>query len=568
MTLTIRSRGALAPSGCGSVVGRLVGSLFFLVFLAAGLVALAFLGRAVVDEAATYRWPATACVIAGSTVAEQGGDSPYVPRVTYRYVVAGRELTGDRIRLTASSSSSYSDAQEVVDRYPVGAAATCRVDPADPSRAILEHSPPWMALILLVPLVFVAVGGGGLVVVWRRRQVGDPARPTSLARQASGAGTTVAALLFGGFFVAAGGVAFAFMFVVPMSRLVAARSWVETSCTVISSTVRSHASDDGTTYSVAILYEYRVEGRPYRSDRYRFTDWSSSGHAAKQAVVDRHPPGTKAVCFVDPAAPSRAVLERSFHPSYLLGLFPLLFVVAGSGVLVWAVRSRRAGPATAAGAARPAPSAAVSSSGQLQLEPAAGPWAKLVGMTFVCLFWNGIVSVFLWQLISAWQRGDREWGLALFLTPFVLVGLGLVGGVAYTFLALFNPRPHLSLATSHLRLGDRVELAWRFSGRASRIRRLVISFTGQEEATYRRGTDSHTDRQVFHRAVLVDTTLASEIERGSRQLELPSDSMHSVAASHNKIVWKVEVTGDIANWPDVGDSYEVTVHPHRPGESV
>lgn len=47
----------------------------------------------------------------------------------------------------------------------------------------------------------------------------------------------------------------------------------------------------------------------------------------------------------------------------------------------------------------------------------------VAGLTFVLLFWNGIVSVFVWQLVK-----DFQWFLALFLVPFVAVGLGILGG--------------------------------------------------------------------------------------------------------------------------------------------
>ncbi len=66
---------------------------------------------------------------------------------------------------------------------------------------------------------------------------------------------------------------------------------------------------------------------------------------------------------------------------------------------------------------------------------------KLIGMILIAAFWNGIVSVFLWQIVLSFRRGDPEWFLCLFMTPFVLVGLGLMAGVVYFLLALANPRP-------------------------------------------------------------------------------------------------------------------------------
>lgn len=52
-----------------------------------------------------------------------------------------------------------------------------------------------------------------------------------------------------------------------------------------------------------------------------------------------------------------------------------------------------------------------------------GRWklADLAAVTFINLFWNGIVGVFVFQLFTEFQ-----WFLALFLTPFVFIGLLLM----------------------------------------------------------------------------------------------------------------------------------------------
>ncbi|MCO6047243.1 hypothetical protein NG895_25365 [Aeoliella sp. ICT_H6.2] len=49
-----------------------------------------------------------------------------------------------------------------------------------------------------------------------------------------------------------------------------------------------------------------------------------------------------------------------------------------------------------------------------------GRWSLVAigGSLFICLFWNGIVGVFVWELIN-----DFRWFLALFLIPFEVIGL-------------------------------------------------------------------------------------------------------------------------------------------------
>ncbi len=50
------------------------------------------------------------------------------------------------------------------------------------------------------------------------------------------------------------------------------------------------------------------------------------------------------------------------------------------------------------------------------------PAAALVTMG-ICLFWNGIVGSFVVQTVAEVFAGNPEWGKALFLIPFILIGL-------------------------------------------------------------------------------------------------------------------------------------------------
>jgi len=201
--------------------------------------------------------------------------------------------------------------------------------------------------------------------------------------------------------------------------------------------------------------------------------------------------------------------------------------------------------------------------GPLVLEPQVSPFGKVLGALFFCLFWNGIVSVFVFQAWKGWERGHPDWFLTLFLVPFVLVGLATIGAVGYVLLALANPRPRLTLEKATVRLGEELRLDWRFTGRAARIRQLSILLEGREEATYQRGTDTHTDREVFATHTLVDTGNDWEIPRGTATALVPHDTMHSFAADNNKIVWEIKVAGEIDRWPDMDQNFPITIRPMR-----
>ena len=206
---------------------------------------------------------------------------------------------------------------------------------------------------------------------------------------------------FFGLFLLAGLGVFIPFFALPAWRTIQARSWPETPCTVLHSAVRSHPGDDSTTYSVEVLYSYRIGGHEFKSSRYTFFGGSSSGVAAKEEAVARYPDGSRAVCYVNPADPTDAVLVHGLPGDAWFGLIPLVFVAVGAGGIAFSLagyrRQAAATRAVAAGAA--AVTAAPTPRGRRRrpCEPKSGPVGKLVGITFAALFWNGIVGVFAWE---------------------------------------------------------------------------------------------------------------------------------------------------------------------------
>jgi len=395
-------------------------------------------------------------------------------------------------------------------------------------------------------------------------------------------------------FFLAGAAMIYFLGVSPAMRILRASSWDATSCVVTSSRVTS--SSDGDTFAVEIHYSYSVGGKQFQGTRYSFFGGSSSGYASKDAVVQQNPVGKTATCYVNPADASQAVFYRGFTWDMLWGLFGLPFFLVGaagpytiarsyikerrrrkaseSNPISWpsfdAARSPAAlsttqggGPIqsgsvypVAAPASRPA-----APFGRIVLEPAMTPARKLMVLTLVAVFWNGIVSVFVGLLIKEFGRGNVEWILALFLVPFVLIGLLLLFGVAHGFLALFNPRPRLTLGSAQLTLGESTDLDWQFSGSTGRVKQLRIYLEGREEATYRRGTDTSTDKNVF---ATIEIARKPNADPGRAQLEIPRDTMHSFKSDHNKIVWEIHLQGEIRYWSDVDETFEIEVLPQKP----
>lgn len=443
-------------------------------------------------------------------------------------------------------------------------------------REVITKEAPWyLVFFLILPAIFIFIGFGGLFMTWfGKEKVKVEAPKAKRAKMGKGG-----LLLFGLIFVAAG-LAGTYIFLLrPLAKIWQAKGWAETPCKIISAKVGSHSDDDGTTYSIDITYGYDFSERSYRADRYDFIGGSSSDHRGKQAVVDRYKKAANPVCFVNSKKPSEAVLQRELTLKNAIGLFPLIFVVAGTAAIIGVLKQKKRKGMAWLPQAHSADnseqhenpyrdSAEALNTPSVTLKPNTSPIAKLVGVTVFCLFWNGIVSVFVYQAIEGFRYGDPEWGLTFFMIPFVLIGLGAFGFVIYQILALFNPRYTLILEPGHLTPGTTGVISWQVSGKASRIQHLSMTLTGQEKTTYRVGTNTRTAENTFFEMVLVDSHDFSEITTGQIGFAIPSETMHSFEADNNKIIWSINIHADIARWPDVKHRYKIIVSPNLIGQDV
>jgi hypothetical protein len=310
-------------------------------------------------------------------------------------------------------------------------------------------------------------------------------------------------------------------------------------------------------------------------------------------VVAKHAPGTTFECYVDPADPSNAVINRTATLWYFMGVaFFIMFAGIPGTIGVFTIRSRRRasaarqaisggasgrigdggshsgshsgsyGAAAAIADSRFAQAPSAADGGPIVLKPAASPLGKLIAITLICLFWNGIVGIFTFMEYRMFVQGDAfGWGMAIFLLLFQVVGLALLAAVPYQLLAMANPRPIITLSRGAVPLGGSASFTWELSGATQRVTGLKITLRGSESARYRRGTDTHTDTHVFFSETLVDATHAMNIPRGSGTIRIPGDSMHSFEADNNKVIWTLHVAGDIPRWPNIDETFDITVRP-------
>lgn len=385
--------------------------------------------------------------------------------------------------------------------------------------------------------------------------------PTRGARFALGA--------FFSMFFAVGATMFYVFCARPAARILAARDWRAVSCEILSSGVQSSTDSEGsTTYRVDVRYRYFVDDVGHVGDRYKFLPGYSSGYSGKAAIVNRLRRGTRTTCWVNPDDAEDSVLERGFTAEILIGLIPLIFAAIGAGGMYAAIVGRRtrfinAVPGLPDRATVPVLAyASLPRSGPTLLKPRQTRRAKFIGFVIFALFWNGIVAIFLTQVVGNWRNGIIEWGLTLFMMPFVLVGAVVVVMAVWHGMLLSNPRPLLTVSSDAVPMGDEIRIQWGMDGSAEKLTALRIALEGREEATYTRGTDTRTDKHVFAKIPVIEE-VSPVPAQGSRKITIPADTMHSFDATNNKIVWSLRVHGEIPNWPDSDDEFAFIVLPQR-----
>jgi hypothetical protein len=120
---------------------------------------------------------------------------------------------------------------------------------------------------------------------------------------------------------------FYFFFLIPLQKVRRAKSWRETPCVIVSTSVSEDATDSAL-YKILVTYQYDFAGRYYSSSRYSFSPSSAtSGYRGKKRVADRLAPGTKTVCYVNPDDPLDAVIDRGLTWDMVVwGVFAIIFL--------------------------------------------------------------------------------------------------------------------------------------------------------------------------------------------------------------------------------------------------
>jgi len=320
-----------APVGVGA---RVFASVFFLFFMGLGLFFCGLIAREAVAGLRTWTWTKKACEIVSSEVREVDSQrrktGNYYFQVRYSYDFGGHSYISDRYHLKPAAFQDYGKAARLIELYRPESATLCYVNPVNPTEAVLKRGNLLFPLALLFPLIFVMIGVLGVYSLWRPKLDTSP-RTKPISDQGLRTTGRSVGVLFSLVFTVVGSVLLYTFLLRPCFKILSARHWPAVPCVILSSDVRSHRdSGHGATYSVNILYGYEFGGREFKANRYDFMGGSSSGSGAKYSIVAQHPPGSRTVCYVNPADPAEAVLKRGFTPTMWLGLIPFFVCAGGS----------------------------------------------------------------------------------------------------------------------------------------------------------------------------------------------------------------------------------------------
>lgn len=408
---------------------------------------------------------------------------------------------------------------------------------------------PWMYLILILPVCFVLIGVWGLVMSVKSGLEPDGGFERFQSKTEVPRGGRIGAFLFGLPFFLAGVCVIIFFSLYPLVKSLNAMKWERVSAQILQSEIKTnYDSDDGNTYKPVIRFRYSYDGYTYESDKYDFMSHiSTSAYKSTRKKVDSCPVGSQQLAYVNPNKPKEAVLSVRLSWMYLFTfLFGAIFALVGGGIM-FAVTFGKLNPKLAG---KTKTQTQRSGGPEILKSRSGGPVTRFVTIVIIAAIWNGVVYLLFVK--------DAPF---LFKLIFGVIGLVLIGAAWHALLALFNPRLEVEVDTRNVRLGESFRLQWRILGKSKIIKQFSITLIGQEEATYRRGTDTYTDRNIFYSQTVADQREGALQDAGTQTITVPAQTMHSWKSSNNKIVWYIKVNGVIEKWPDIKEEYEINLLP-------
>lgn len=222
-----------------------------------------------------------------------------------------------------------------------------------------------------------------------------------------------------------------------------ARDWEPAEAVVQKAWLESDEGGECDSYQVAAEFTYTYHGRRHQGTRHSFVHNSTNmGVNGMRDTVRQLPRGKRVTCWVNPANPTEAVLDRSLPVEAVVGVFFSLPFLAVGGVglgipaLPWLRRRLQRQrleqllPLVHSGRLPHWLPDLFQEHDATKEDRAALVIAQdervtaVLALLFFNLFWNGIVAVFVCVAVISFASGETAVAvlLSLFLTPFIVIG--------------------------------------------------------------------------------------------------------------------------------------------------
>lgn len=519
--------------------------LLVVLFLFASLIVYATIGS-IVLAVRQLAWTKLSCEIKSSEV-KRHQDAATEMVVEYSFPFKGATKSARQFKVPSSVVISDKEFDDAAQRLQVGTFAPCWIDSSDPPISVLQRESLSVAIVLIFPLILFPISIVGLKFLWfPPKPKVDSVLPGQ--KKGRGCGATLGFFGFFGLFIAVGLILTYVFFLSPYLAFRRMQSWKEAKCTIISSEVRAHTSKDSdgkssTSYSLDFKYKYEDGGRSYVGDIYNPAYSTLSNYSSASAIDDQFPVDATVPCYLNPEDSLESALARDFPSKGWLGLFPIIFSVAGLLGLFHVLGSVRNDAPSGPGAPRK-----TSRRAQSRL----GGFIGLIGVTVV---WNGIVAAAGFGLGQEWMSGKGSIFPLLIVTPFALIGMLLLISIPYAFLQIFNPVLDLDLQTPEVEPGGSFTVGWKLQGNPRRIRKLEIFLELHSIAIANTTTAKNGKRaKVPWDPVLSLPIASSEREqsylKGSGSVRIPELEKLPPNLPGQRLEWKVRWRLSIPWYPD------------------
>ena len=200
---------------------------------------------------------------------------------------------------------------------------------------------------------------------------------------------------------------------------------------------------------------------------------------------------------------------------------------------------------------------------RLPIDAASG-WVSLA-MAAICLAWNTLVAVFVYQVILQHARGEANWLVTWLMVPFVLAGLWTLAALGrHIWLTTLLGATRIEVSDHPFYPGGEYRGFVSQTGRL-RVRWFQVQLVCDEHATYQQGTDVRVATERVYCETLFSRRKFDVVPgiafEASFAIPVPAAAMHSFGAPHNAVAWAVVVRGRALRWPEFQRRFPVCVYP-------